>query len=115
MTSLADRLFALSTAIRYVATYDGHSLVMRSRPGLDAPSGAESDRYEETIVNPTLLTLLTQRGNIDCGGLEYVLIRYGQFFALVIPAAEGHVTVGLEPTIDPHPLIPMIRGAVAGR
>ena len=43
-------------------------------------SGLESDRYEELLVNPTLLTLATQRGNIDCGGLKYLIVRYGNKF-----------------------------------
>ncbi|HEX6048536.1 MAG TPA: hypothetical protein VFZ21_04685 [Gemmatimonadaceae bacterium] len=34
-----------------------------------------ADRYEELIVNPTLITLTKQRGDIDCGGLEFLVIR----------------------------------------
>lgn len=63
-------------------------------------SASESDRYEELLVNPTMLTLVRQRGNIDCGGVRFVLIRYGNFFAFVVPVTGGHVAVGLEPTAD---------------
>ena len=52
-------------------------------------SSSGSDRYEELLANPAVLTLLSQRGEIDCGGLRYVLVRYGNFFQLVtrIPRA----------------------------
>ena len=52
-------------------------------------------------MNPTLLKLATQRGNIDCGGLEYVLVRYGSFFQFVAPARWGHVSVCIEADADP--------------
>ena len=48
-------------------------------------AGSLGWRYEELLVNPTLLELTRQRGNIDCGGLEYLVIRYGNFFQLVLP------------------------------
>ena len=38
----------------------------------------------------------TQRGNIDCGGLRYLIIGYGRFHRLVVPAAAGHVSVAFE-------------------
>lgn len=65
------------------------------------------------LVNPTLLTLVRQRGNIDCGGLKYVLIRYGSFFEFVAPLDQGHVSVGLEQSADPLPLVPRIADAVS--
>jgi hypothetical protein len=43
----------------------------------------ESGKYEELIVNPTVLTLVRQRGNIDGGGVEFLLIRYGSFWQTV--------------------------------
>ena len=60
MKTLIEAVHALSPNIRYVAVY-----------------------------NPTLLTLLTQRGDIDCGGMRFVLIRYGNFFEYVAPIAVG--------------------------
>ena len=48
-------------------------------------------------MSPTLWKLLQQRGNIDYGGLHYVLIRYGNFFEFVQPAHGGHISVGIEP------------------
>jgi hypothetical protein len=47
-----------------------------------------------------VLTLVRQRGSIDCGGIRYVLTRYGNFFVFVFPVNGGHVAVGLEPTVD---------------
>ena len=53
------------------------------------------------MVNPTLLKLTSQRGGIDCGGMEYVLVRYGNFFQFVMPAPWGHVSVCIEQDADP--------------
>jgi hypothetical protein len=64
-------------------------------------SAPESDRYEELLVNPTILTLTRQRGNIDCGGLGYVVVRYGNFFQFVAPIEGGHVSVAFDPDADP--------------
>lgn len=114
MQDTIQRLFALSPDVRYVAIYRQGTLTSAARPGLTQPSSSESDKYEELIVNPTLLKLLTQRGEIDCGGLAYVLIRYGSFFEFVAALPQGHVSVGLEPSTDPLALVPRIVAAVAG-
>jgi len=97
MDQLIDALLALSPHIRYVAIRQGAEVSLRERAGLAGASGAESDRYEELLVNPALLTLTTQRGNIDAGGLRYVLVRYGNFFQLVLPTPSGQVSIALEP------------------
>jgi hypothetical protein len=93
-------LSAVDPAVRYVATYINGELELNSRQGLSGASASESDRYEELLVNPTVLTLLSQRGNIDCGGLEYVLVKYGNFFQLGFKVAGGHVSVALETSAD---------------
>lgn len=97
---MLQRIFELSPAVRYVALRQGPELTLRERQGLQAPSSSESDRYEELIVNPTLLTLVQSRGDIDCGGARWVLIRYGSFFEFVRPVAGGHLSVGVEPAAD---------------
>src|SRR5262249_62402532 len=74
MSDLHDDVFAISPDVRYVASANGQQVQMRSRPDLRNASGSDSDRYEELLVNPTLLTLATQRGNIDCGGLRYLIV-----------------------------------------
>lgn len=109
MQKLMDALFALSQDIRYVAVYDRGELTTASRPGTTGASSSESDRYEELLVNPTLLTLVTQRGNIDCGGLEFVLVRYGNFYQLVKPMTHGHISICVEPHADPLKLIEPIQ------
>jgi hypothetical protein len=96
MDQLIDALFALSPDVRYVAVRQGMAVTLRERAGLVGASGAESDRYEELLVNPALLTLTTQRGDIDAGGLRYLLVRYGNFFQLVLPVSGGHVSIALE-------------------
>ena len=63
-----------------------------------------SDRYEELLVNPALLKLASQRGNIDCGGLDYLLVRYGNFFQFVLPESWGHVSVCIEADADVGPI-----------
>ncbi len=113
MGAIIQRIFDISPHVRYVAVYRDGRLESATRPDLAHASSSESDKYEELLVNPTLLTLVRQRGNIDCGGLNYVLIRYGSFFEFVAPTAAGHVSVGLEVTSDPLFLIPKILAAVA--
>ncbi len=115
MPTLLESVFALAPEIRYVATYlDG---VHRSsqRPGIEGASSSESDKYEELIVNPTLLKLVTQRGNIDCGGARWVVIRYGNFFELVVPVPQGHVSVGIEPSADPFAIAERVLALLGSR
>jgi hypothetical protein len=94
--SIIEQMFAVSPAIRYVALYRNGDLISRQRAGAKGASSSESDRYEELLVNPALLTLVRQRGNIDCGGAEFVLVRYGNFYQLVIDLPQGHASVCFE-------------------
>ena len=98
---MIDKIFDLSNSIRYVARYDGDQLETKSKAGTVGASASETDGYEELLVNPTLLKLSSQRGNIDCGGLRYVLVRYGNFFQFVLPTQEGHISVCIESDADP--------------
>jgi hypothetical protein len=99
--STIDQIFAVSTAVRYVALYRKGELVSRQRGGLSDASASESDRYEELFVNPTLLTLVRQRGNLDCGGARFVVVRYGHFYQLVIDLTDGHASVCFELSANP--------------
>ena len=90
---------ALTSSLRYVAVYINGDLFSKERSGISGSSASESDKYEELIVNPTVLKLTTQRGNIDCGGLNYIIIRYGNFFVLLFPIEGGHVNFGFEPDV----------------
>lgn len=100
MESLMQQIFAIAENIRYVAIYANDKLISSQRPGIDNTSSSESDKYEELIVNPAILKLATQRGNIDCGGAEYVIIRYGSFYEFMMPTKDGHVSVGMELNAD---------------
>jgi hypothetical protein len=42
-----------------------------------------------------------QRGNIDCGGARFLVVRYGNFYQLVIDLPGGHVSVCFELTANP--------------
>lgn len=97
-TRIIDACFLASSNVRYVAVYIDGNLELKPRADMRSLGSDESDRYEELIVNPTLLKLLTQRGNIDCGGCKYVIVRYGNFFAFIYPILNGHVTVSFELT-----------------
>jgi hypothetical protein len=109
---MIDALLDLSPDVRYVAVARGGVLASRSRSSLSGASSDESDRYEELLVNPTLLTLLNRRGEIDCGGLSYVLVRYGRFFQFVRVIQGGHVSVALEPNADMRALADRIIATV---
>lgn len=103
-------IFALSPAIRYVALYRGGILESRQADGVGLASAAESDRYEELLVNPVLLTAARQRGNIDCGGARYVLVGYGNFMQLVLALDDGHASICFEPGSDPLAQVDRIFG-----
>ena len=101
MDRLMAALFDLTPDVRYVAVYRRGELSLRQRPDLTLASAPESDRYEELLVNPTVLTLTRQRGDIGCGGLDYVVIRYGDFFQFVAPIEGAHVSVAFELDAEP--------------
>ena len=86
--------------IRYVGAKRGGSVQLQSRLAANS-SSSESDKYEELLVNPALLQLATARGEIDCGGVEYLVIRYGHFFQVVLPWNGGHLSIAIEPASDP--------------
>lgn len=99
--TLMASVFDLGEHIRYVSVADGPSVTMRQRAGLASASSSNSDRYEELLVNPALLVLTRQRGEIDCGGLRHLVVRYGNFFQVIVPRGSGHVSVAVEPAADP--------------
>ncbi len=103
-----NQVLELSADIRYVAIYENKILTKGSSAGLANNSSDESDTYEELLVNPTLLKLLGQRGDIDCGGLVYVIIRYGNFYQLVMDIGNGHISVAVDKEADPIEVQEMI-------
>src|SRR5262249_6595949 len=110
--AFSDDVFAIAGSIRYVAAGHGQQPQMRSRPDLQNASSSNSDLYEELLVNPTLLGLASGRGNIDCGGLRYLIVGYGHFEMLVIPTAAGHVGVGFEVGANPTHYLDTIMGVM---
>jgi len=112
MNRLIARVFSHSADIRYVALYRKGRLASEVRPGLTNASAGESDRYEELLVNPALLTLARQRGNIDCGGLRYLVVRYGGFFQIILPLADGHLSVAVEAHANPVALAAQLANEV---
>lgn len=100
LEQMIDNCFGASRHVRYVAVYAPDMLVLRARDRLSGASSAESDKYEELLVNPALIKLASQRGDIDCGGLRFLIIRYGHFFQCLFPTPGGHVSVALEPAAD---------------
>jgi len=101
MNELIKNIFTISPDIRYVAIYQDGKLESSVRGNIEEAGSSESDKYEELIVNPAILTLIKQRGDIDCGGAEYVLIRYGNFYQFVTFLPKGHISVCIEPNSDP--------------
>jgi hypothetical protein len=114
MHVIAERIAELGSAVRYVAVSDGGAEpeIWERESGPDS-SSSESDRYEELLVNPTLLTMAGRRGDIDCGGLDYLLVKYGNFFQLVVPTPSGHVSVCLNPDADIAELTNQVLEALA--
>ncbi|MEM6525728.1 MAG: hypothetical protein AAF693_18155 [Bacteroidota bacterium] len=98
--ALIAALFRQFNEIRYVALYTEDELVLKQKEKMDDSSSGETDRYEELLVNPTLLKLAGQRGKIDCGGLDYLIIGYGNFYQLVKSIPNGHISVCLEKASD---------------
>jgi len=99
---IIDSVFALGSQVRYVAVANGHDILLRQRSGLTDASSNESDWFEELLVNPAVLLLTRRRGELDCGGLHYVIVRYGNFTQIVVPnPAGGHVSTALSSDADP--------------
>lgn len=97
---ILESVLRLHPAIRYAAISAGSAVEMLQRAGITAASDSQSDRFEELFVNPALIALARARGNLDCGGLYYLLIRYGNFLQAVIPLPLGHISVAIEPGAD---------------
>ena len=109
-----ESIFKLSDNVRNVVVYKNGQLESKSKSTTLEANSSESDRYEELLVNPTLLKLASQRGNIDCSGLNYILIRYGNFFQFVLPESWGHVSVCIEANADPIQIGAQVKSLVDG-
>jgi hypothetical protein len=110
---LGDVIFALGPHVRYVAFGARQDVVTRQRADIRDASSSESDFFEELLVNPTLLALARQRGELDCGGLRYLIVASGNFNVSVMPLDHGHVTVGVAVTADPVATAAQVAALVA--
>lgn len=102
---IIKQIFTIDEAIRYVAILLENGLFTEQKNNIQDTSSSDSDKYEELFVNPALLKLTTQRGNLDCGGLNYLLIKYGHFYQWVAPFYTGHLSICIEKNSDPLILI----------
>lgn len=96
---LRQALFA-NSAVRYAAVGEGQQIETIARDELADSSDASSDFFEELFVNPALLTLARQRGELDCGGLTHLVVGYGNFSQVVMPFRSGHLSVCVEKAAD---------------
>lgn len=111
--ALREAIFGLGPHIRYVAFGDGQDVETHRRPGISGASEATSDCYEELLVNPTLLTLARQRGELDCGGLRHLIVGYGNFNQVVVPDGSGHVSVCVELGTDAEDVARQVADLIA--
>jgi hypothetical protein len=114
---LREAIFALGPHIRYVAFGLGQDVTTLERDGVSGASSSSSDFYEELLVNPALLTLARQRGELDCGGLGHVIVGYGNFHQVVVPmpVGTGHVSVCVELDGDPSEVARQVAGLIGAR
>jgi hypothetical protein len=110
---LIEALFAIGPEVRYVALGRGQEITMQLAQGVVSETSYESDRFEEPLVNPTLLTLAGQRGRLDCGGLDFLVVGYGAFQQLVMPMQDGHVSIALVPDVPAKPFVEGVKTVLA--
>jgi hypothetical protein len=112
---MLETIFDISPSIRYVALYRSGELVSQQRGSIADASAGETDRYEELFVNPVLLKLAKQRGDIDCGGASFVIVGYGNFHQLVIDLPDGHISLCFEKSENPIKYVDQLREAAMQR
>lgn len=114
---LRKAIFALGPHIRYVAVGAGQQITTDERDDLSGASSSSSDFYEELLVNPGLLTLARQRGELDCGGLRHIIVGYGNFHQVVVPMPDGvtHVSVAVEVDGDPSEVAAQVAELIRNR
>ncbi len=108
MNNLIEKISQISDSIRYVAIYQDNNLESWQRDDLNDSSSSDSDTYEELLVNPTILKIAKQRGDIDCGGLDFVIIKYGSFFQLIREIENGHISICIDKSANQIEIEPQI-------
>lgn len=112
--SLVSDLFDLGK-VGYVALGAGPEVLMRMAPEAAhlTETTAESNFFEELLVNPTLLKLASQRANLDCGGLNYIAVGYSDFIQFLAQTRDGHVSIGVASETDVPGLADKVRAVLA--
>jgi|GEM_PF-254949 len=95
--------------VGYVSLGAGPEVLMRQAPGLSTTTTPESNFYEELLVNPTVLKLVTQRAELDCGGLRYIAIGYGDFVELIMNTRSGHLSMGVSRKVQAADMAARVR------
>ena len=100
--TIARDLLALDESVRYAAVNRGGAIeeMLQSdeHPSFNPP---ETDRLEELVVNPVGLELFARRGNLDLGGVRFLVVRYGLQFQVILPIPGGHLSIGVDESGDP--------------
>ena len=91
---LIRSLFGLGE-VGYVALDWHGQTVMRLADGIETDTTTQTNFFEEYLLNPSLIFMAQRRGNLDCGGLRYVAVGYGDFTMLLMPIAQGNVSIGV--------------------
>ncbi len=113
MNKLIDKLFKASNSIRYVAIYHDNKLISQQRPNIEDASFSDSDKHEELFVYPAMLKIAGQRGRLDCGGLDYIIISYGNFYQIIQEFKSGHISICIDKEQNPIELEPIITKVIA--
>lgn len=112
MKKLIEKIAYISNSIRYIAIYENNNLISWQRDNLVDSSSSDSDKYEELLVNPTILKIANQRGNIDCGGLDFVIIKYGNFYQLIREIDNGHISICIDKSDNPIEIETLIKKVI---
>lgn len=102
--ALFAAVFGIGKEVRYVAIREGRDVIMRLAEGTPTATTPTSNYFEELLVNPAVLLLTDHRGALDCDGMQYVVIRYGDFQQFIARTAEGHISIGLPMRAVPEEL-----------
>lgn len=113
MQNKFKEIFEVSASIRYVAIYCGNELISQQKEDLKNSSSSESDKYEELFVNPTILKIANQRGNLDCGGLDYITLSYGNFQQLIFNYLDGHISICIDKNTNANDLYEPIKNIIS--
>ncbi len=115
MTENAKSLLALDPSVRYVAINQRGAIAEMVQSERHASfNPPETDWIEELVVNPVALELFARRGNLDLGGMRFLVVRYRLQFQVILPWRDGHVSVGVEAEGDPIAIAERVAAVLAG-